>query len=181
MSPPDMRTALINGDVDAIVPWSPFGEATLNELGDNAVEVSFGEPLVLSAIGLGAIEGQLQENEDVFRCMIEGVVQATQMIREDPEGIAPIVLSFVDGITEEDAIGAIERNSYDPRVSVCTREGVERTAQQLVDAGNIEGNFTADDIIDSSMLDEVLDEHPEWVEDLPPLPETVEECEGLSS
>ena len=178
MGAPDMRTAIVAGDVDAVVPWSPFRAAALDELGDNAVEVSPGESLVLSAIGLGAVDGQLEAQPDLFKRMIEGVVEAAYLIRQDPEAIAPVVLSFIDSVTEEQVIDAISRNSYDPRVSVCTTYGVEVTAAQLVASGSIEGEFTAEDLIDSSLLDEVIAEHPEWVADLPALPDSVEECDG---
>lgn len=179
MGAPDMRTAVVNGDVDVVVPWSPFRTAALQDLGDNGVEVSAGESLVLSSIGLGAVDGQLEAKRDVFKRMTEGVVEAAYLIRQNPEEAATVVLSFIEGVSEEAVIEAIARNSYDPRVSVCTRYGVEITAQQLVDSGSIEGEFTADDLIDSSVLDEVLAEHPEWIADLPPLPETVEECDGF--
>lgn len=179
MDPPDMVPALVNGDVDVVVPWEPFRIAALRRLGDNAVEVSPGEPLVLSTIGLGAIDGQIEDNPEIFRLMIEGLVEATQIVRQDPEGVAPVVLSFIDGIEEDEAIAAMARNKYDPRVSVCTRNGVEVTAAQLVEAGRFEGEFTADDLIDTSILDEVLADHPEWIEDLPPLPDNVEDCEGF--
>lgn len=178
MGAPDMRTAVVNGDVDAAVPWSPFFTAALLELGDNGVAVSAGESLVLSSIGLGAVDGQMEAKRDIFKRMIEGLVESTYLIRQDPEGAAPVVLSFIEGVSEEAVIEAIKSNAYDPRVSVCTRYGVEITAQQLVDSGSIEGEFTADDLIDSSVLDEVLAEHPEWIADLPPLPESVEECDG---
>lgn len=180
MGAPDMRTAIVNGEVDAAVPWDPFRTAALNELGDNGIEISPGESLVLSSIGLGAVDGQLDAKRDIFKRMIEGIVEATWMIRQDPEAIAPVVLSFVDGVTAEDAIAAMERNKYDPRISVCLRYGAEVTAQQLVDAGRIEVEtpFTADDLIDSRVVDEVIAEHPEWVADLPPVPENVEDCQG---
>lgn len=178
MGAPDMRTAIVSGDVDAVVPWSPFRAAALDELGDNAVEVSPGESLVLSAIGLGAVDGQLDAQPDLFKRMIEGVVEAAYLIRQDPEAIAPVVLSFIDSVTEEQVIDAISRNSYDPRVSICTRYGAEITAAQLVASGSFEGEFTADDLIDSRLLDEVIAEHPEWVADLPPLPTAVEDCDG---
>ena len=181
MSAPDMRTAVVNGEVDAVVPWDPFRTAALRELGDNAVEISAGESLVLSSIGLGAVDGQLDSNPDVFKRFVEGIVEATFMIRQDPEAIAPTVLNFIDSVTAEDAIEAMNRNTYDPRVSVCILYGAEVTAQQLVDAGRFEVDapFTGEDLVDSRIVDEVIAEHPEWVADLPPLPETVEECNGF--
>ena len=88
------------------------------------------------------------------------------------------MLNFVEGVTEEDAIEAMKRNSYDPRISVCIEYGVEVTAQQLVDAGTFEVDapFTADDLLDASLLNEGLAENPEWIADLPPLPD---QCRGL--
>ncbi len=180
MGAPDMLTAIVNGEVDVVVPWDPFRTSALRQLGDNGVDMSPGESLVLSTIGLGAVDGQMAANPEVFKAFIEGVVEATFIIRQDPESVAPVVLNFVQGVTEEDAIEAMKRNSYDPRISVCIRHGVEVTAQQLVDAElfEVDQPFTADDLLDSSLLDEVLAEHPEWVADLPPLPENVEDCES---
>ena len=179
MSPPDMLTSIVNGDVDAVIPWSPFRTAARSRLGDNAVDVSDGEPLVLSAIGLGAIEGQVDEQEDVFRPMIEGLVEATSIIRQDPETVAPVVLGFIDGIDEQEAIDAMAENIYDPRISVCTRYGVEATSELMVREGTVDQTFTADELLDSRLLDEVLEANPEFVADLPPLPEDVEGCQGV--
>jgi ABC-type nitrate/sulfonate/bicarbonate transport system substrate-binding protein len=176
-----MRTSVVNGDVDAVVPWSPFRTAALLDLGDNGVEVSPGESLVLSAIGLGAVDGQLDANADVFKRMIEGVVEAAFLIRQDPASVAAVALGFIDGVSEEAVVEAIQRNSYDPRVSICTRYGVEATAQQLVDSGSIEaGSYTADDLIDTRVLEEVLAENPDWIADLPPLPTSLEGCDGFT-
>ncbi|MGI9599244.1 MAG: ABC transporter substrate-binding protein [Acidimicrobiales bacterium] len=180
MGAPDMLTAIVNGEVDVVIPWDPFRTSALRQLGENGVDVSPGESLVLSTIGLGAVDGQMAANPEVFKSFIEGVVEAAYLIRQDPASVAPVVLNFVQGVTEEDAIEAMERNSYDPRISICIEYGVEVTAQQLVDAGRFEVDqpFTADDLLDASILDEVLDEHPEWIADLPPLPENVEDCNG---
>ena len=181
MGAPDMLTAIVNGDVDLVVPWDPFRQAATSRLGDNAVEISPGESLVTSSIGLGAVDGQLESNPDLFKRFIEGVVEATFLIRQDPAAAAPVVLSFVDGISEEEAIAAMARNSYDPRISVCTRYGVELTAGKLVEQGSIEVDtpFVADDLVDSSILDEVIAENPEWVADLPPVPDDASGCDGF--
>lgn len=179
MGAPDMLTAITNGDVDVVVPWDPFRQAAFDRLGDNAVEMSAGESLVTSSIGLGAVDGQLESNPDLFKRFIEGVVEATFLIRQDPEQMAPIVVDFTN-VSSEEAIAAMARNVYDPRVSVCTEYGVEITAQKLADQGAIEVEtpFTAADLIDASILNEVLAEHPEWTEDLPPVPTDVTECVG---
>ena len=181
MGAPDMVTAIVNGDVDAIVPFSPFHETASRLLGDNAVTISPGESFVTSTIGLGAVDGQLESDPDTFRAFIEGIVEASYIVRTDPEASAEVVLSFIEGVTIEDVLAALENNSYDPRVSVCTEYGVESTAAALIESGAVESDtpFLASDLIDSSLLQEVLDANPQWLEDLPPLPETVEECSGF--
>lgn len=182
MGPPDMLTAIVNGEVDAVVPWDPFRTSALAQLGENGVDMTPDESHTASSIGLGAVDGQMEANRDVFKAFIEGVVEATYLIRQDPEAAAPVVLNYIQGVTEEEAIEAMSRNSYDPRISICIRYAVESTAQQLVDQGRIEVEtpFTADDLTDSSLLDEVLEENPEWIADLPPLPESVEDCENYA-
>lgn len=189
LSVPDMPAAISTGEVDVVIPWDPFRESALRELGDNGIEFASEADLVLSTIGLGAVDGQLEEKPDEFKAFVEGLVEATFIIRSNPEAAAPVVLSFIEGITEEDAIKSMARNSYDPRFSVCLEVGVEETAAGLVEAGRFESlpegpdgpnrPFTAADLLDSRVMEEVLAEHPEWIADLPPLPTSVDECDGL--
>ncbi|MDW3178914.1 MAG: ABC transporter substrate-binding protein [Acidimicrobiia bacterium] len=178
MGAPDMLTAVVNGDVDAVIPWDPFRTSALRQLGENGVDMTPNEAHTGSAIGIGAVDGQMEQRRDVFKAFIEGVVEATYLIRQDPEGAAPVVLNYIQGVTEEDAIEAMKRNSYDPRISICIRHAAEATSAQLVEQGRFELDtpHTGDDLTDSSLLDEVLAENPEWIADLPPLPENVEDC-----
>lgn len=182
MSPPDMLTSLVKGDIAAAVPWDPFYTAAILRLGKNAVKVSDGEGLVTSSIGLGAVDGQLAAKRSIFKRMTEGIVEATWMIRQNLDKAAPVVLSFVSGISKQEAIAAMKRNRYDPRVSICLDWGVEDTAKQLIASGRIKTNltFTAADLIDPSVLNEVLKEHPEWTADLPPLPTKLSDCKGYT-
>ncbi len=181
MESPDMLPAILAGDVDLIIPAEPYRSAAVRLLGENGIEVAGGESLVLSVIGLGALDGRMEEQPEIFRAIIEGLVEALSIIRSDPDRAAPTVLNFIDGVTAEDAVAAMARNSYDPRVSICIRHGVEATAAQLQEAGrlDIDEPFVVDDLIDTSMLDEVLAEHPEWIADLPPPPTRIEDCEGV--
>ncbi len=181
MDTPDMATAILNGDVDVVIPSDPYRSSALRQLGSNGIEVAAGESLVLSSIGLGAVDGRMEDQPEMFKAVIEGLVEALSIIRSDPQRAAPTVLNFVDGVTSEDAVAAMARNSYDPRVSICIRHGVEITAAQLQAAGrlDIDEPFVADDLIDASLLEEVLAEHPEWIADLPPLSNRLEDCEGI--
>ncbi len=38
--------------------------------------------------------------------------------------------------------------------------------------------FTADDFIDTTVLDRVMKKHPALFSDLPPLPKTLDQCKG---
>lgn len=181
MGAPDMLTSIISGEVDAVIPWDPFYTAAIDELGRaNAVLVSDGESLVTSSIGLGAVDGQLEAKPDVFKRLIEGLVEATYLIRTDPVANAPTVLNYISTVTEDQAILAMARNSYDPRVSICTEWGVEDTAGQLRDAGRFDATFTSADLIDASILEEVLAENPQWLADLPELPTDLGDCTGYT-
>ena len=174
-----MLTAIVNGDVDVVVPWDPFRTSALRQLGDNGVDVSPGENLVLSpsALARGRSDGSQPE---VFKAFIEGIVEATWIIRQDPESVAPVVLNFIQGVTEEDAIDAMERNSLrSPHLHLHPMHGPShRSAVGRAGRFEVDAPFTADDLLDRSLLDEVLAENPEWIADLPPLPENVEDCEG---
>lgn len=176
----EMRITVIQGQVDAVVPWEPATTQTIQDLGDEAVVVSRGESFVADVIGLGATEEGLAENEEIFERFILGLVEAAQWTRQNPDDAAQLSLNFISGISFDVAREALEHQKFDTRVSVCTEEAVTRTAQELIDFGRIEADgFTVDDLIDASILNRVTEENPQFFDDLPPVPETLEDCAGV--
>jgi ABC-type nitrate/sulfonate/bicarbonate transport system substrate-binding protein len=177
----NMPITLVQGQVDAIVPWEPYTAQAVRQLGANAVVVSRGEAsLVTDIIGVVAHENWIGKNYDLLEKFSVGIAQAAQFIRQNPKGAAEIDTRYLDGLNVADAVEALKWVSWDPRISVCTSEGLVRTGNDMVKAGLIKMSrpFTAEDFYDDTVLKRVMEKHPQFFSDLPPLPKTLAECKG---
>jgi NitT/TauT family transport system substrate-binding protein len=177
----NMPITLAQGQVDAIVPWEPYTAQAVRELGANAVVVSRGEAsLVTDIIGVVAHENWIGKNYDLLEKFSVGIAQAAQFIRQNPKGAADIDTRYLDGLNVADAVEALKWVSWDPRISVCTSEGLVKTGNDMVKAGLIKMSrpFTAEDFYDDTVLKRVMQKHPQFFSDLPPLPKTLAECKG---
>ncbi|MBM6594020.1 ABC transporter substrate-binding protein [Microvirga pudoricolor] len=178
---PDMPISLAQGLVDATVPWEPYLSQSLRELGENSVAVSRGAPgLVADVIGVLANEKYIAENKSLLEKFAIGLAEGTQFVRKNPEETAKIATYHLDGLNITDAIEGIKQMAWDPRISVCTDEGLLRTGNDMVKEGLIKGaGFkSAGEFAERSILDKVAKDQPQLFDDLPPLPASVSECKG---
>ena len=177
----NMPITIVQGQVDAIAPWEPYSAQAVRELGANAVVVSRGEEgLVTDIIGVVAHETWIGKNYDLIEKFSIGIAQAAQFVRQNPKGAAEIDTRYLDGLNVADAIEGLKFVQWDPRISVCTSEGLVRTGNDMVKDGLIKmaRPFTAEDFYDDTVLKRVLEKHPQFFADLPPLPKTLAECKG---
>jgi len=180
----NMPITLVQGQVDAVVPWEPYTAQVLRELGPNAAVVSRGEAsLVTDIIGVVAHENWIGKNYDLIEKFSIGIAQAAQFIRQDPKGAAEIDTRYLDGLNVGDAIEGLKFLQWDPRISVCTSEGLVRTGNDMVKDGLIKMSkpFTAEDFYDDTVLKRVMEKYPQFFSDLPPLPKNLDECKGKLS
>lgn len=180
----NMPITLAQGQVDAIVPWEPYTAQAVRQLGANAVVVSRGEAsLVTDIIGVVAHENWIGKNYDLLEKFSVGIAQAAQFIRQNPKGAAEINTRYLDGLNVDDAIEGLKWIQWDPRISVCTTEGLVRTGNDMVAAGLIKMSrpFTPADFYDDTVLKLVMEKHPQFFSDLPPLPKTLADCKGKLS
>jgi len=176
---PDMPISITQGLVDAIVPWEPYTSQAIRQLGDNAVVLSRAEGgLAPDIIGIVANQDWMKQNYDLLEKFSIALAQAAQFIRKNPRKAAEIDTSYIDGLNVEDATAGIKSLHWDPRVSVCTIEGMVSAGNDMVKEKLIKMNrmFTADDFVDKTVIDRVMQKHPELFSDLPPLPATLEQC-----
>ena len=82
-----MPITLVQGQVDAVVPWEPYTAQAVRELGANAVVVSRGEEgLVTDIIGVVAHENWIGKNYDLLEKFSIGIAQAAAVHPPEPEG-----------------------------------------------------------------------------------------------
>jgi ABC-type nitrate/sulfonate/bicarbonate transport system substrate-binding protein len=176
-----MPITVVQGQVDAVAPWEPYSAQAVRELGANAVIVSRGEEsLVTDIIGVVAHDNWIGKNYDHLEKFSVGIAQAAQFIRQNPKGAAEIDTRYLDGLNVADAVEALKWLSWDPRISVCVSEGLVKTGNDMVKDGLIKMSrpFTADDFYDDTVLKRVMQKHPQFFSDLPPLPKSLAECKG---
>ncbi|WP_164730659.1 ABC transporter substrate-binding protein [Pelagibacterium montanilacus] len=177
---PDMPISLSQGLVDATVPWEPYLSQSLRELGDNGVAVSRGAAgFVADVIGVLANEDYIAENQDMLELFALGMMEATQFVRENPDQAAEIATYYLDGLNLDDASEGISFMSWDPRISICTEEGLVQTGNEMIADGLINAEeFEAGDFSDRAVLDLVMEENAEFISDLDALPTDLSECQG---
>jgi len=180
----NMPITLVQGQVDAIAPWEPYTAQAVRELGSNAVVVSRGEAgLVTDIIGVVAHDNWIGKNYDLLEKFSIGIAQAAQFIRKDPKAAADIDTRYLDGLNVADAVEGLKFVAWDPRISVCTSDGLVQTGNDMVKDGLIKMSrpFTASDFYDDTVLKRVMEKHPELFADLPPLPKSLADCKGKLS
>jgi ABC-type nitrate/sulfonate/bicarbonate transport system substrate-binding protein len=177
----NMPITIVQGQVDAIAPWEPYTAQAIRELGANAVVVSRGDAgLVTDVIGVVANEDWAKKNYDLIEKFAMGIAEATLFVRQHPREAAEIATRFLDGLNVADATDGLKYLTWDPRLSVCTMEGLVRTGNEMIEQKLIKKDkpFVADDFYDGTVFDRVTQKHPEFFADLPPLPKTLAECKG---
>lgn len=178
MPVPDMAVALQQGLVDAVVPWEPYVSQILREQGDGAIVVERGGDYVADVIGLATLDSLVEEQPDLVEKLILGILEGAQFVRQNPEQAAEILTSYVGGVQVEDVVEGNQQVVYDPRVSVCTEQGVMDAAQELIDAGEIEHEpFEVQELLNVEILNRLIEENPQFFDDLEPLPEDVADCQ----
>jgi ABC-type nitrate/sulfonate/bicarbonate transport system substrate-binding protein len=177
----DMPITLRQGLVDAVASWEPYTAQMIRELGANAAIVSRGDAGIISdVVGAIANETWLAKNRALVEAFATGLAEASQIVRKNPEEAAAIQTRYLDGVNPKYAAEAVRFGNWDPRVSVCTAAGLVQTGNDMIKAGLIKMDkpFVAADFIDTVVLDKVQNDHPEFFDDLAPLPKTLAECKG---
>jgi NitT/TauT family transport system substrate-binding protein len=168
---PDHPVSLKQGDVDAVSSWEPYVTQEVNGLGSNAVTVSRGDGLLGYVIGLGVLDPTLQSNRADLLKFVGAVAQANAFIRQNPEKAAQDAANYLPGVDVKAAADAIKNHlKWDPRLSACTSKAMQTGADELFKSGKIKVAIPLAELMDTSVIDQVEKDHPEWFADLPPVP-----------
>lgn len=177
----NMPITLQQGLVDAVAPWEPYTAQVIRLLGNNAAVVSRGEEsLVTDVIGAVANEAWIGKNYDFVEKFATGIAEATHFVRNNPKQASEIAGRYLDGLNMADAADAMKYLPWDPRVSICTIEGLVTTGNDMIKNGLLKRDkpFVAEEFYDDTVFKRIVEKHPEFFKDLPPLPKTLAECKG---
>jgi ABC-type nitrate/sulfonate/bicarbonate transport system substrate-binding protein len=138
------------------------------------------EGLVADAIGAVAHEDWIKKNYDFIEKFATGLAEATVFVRKNPKDSAEIATRFLDGLNVADGTEGLKWLDWDPRVSICTLEGLMRTGNEMIKTGLIKKDkpFEAADFYDDTVFKRIVGKHPEFYADLPPLPKAIAQCKG---
>jgi len=143
--------------------------------------VSRGEAGIISdVVGAVANETWLLTNRASVEEFATGLAEASQIVRKNPDEAAAILTRYLDGVNVKDAAEAVRLGNWDPRISICTSAGLVKTGNDMIKTGLIKMDkpFVATDFYDPAILDQVQKDHPEFFDDLPPVPKTLADCKG---
>jgi NitT/TauT family transport system substrate-binding protein len=177
----NMPITIQQGLVDAVAPWEPYTAQAIRLLGPNAAVVSRGEEgLVTDVIGAVADENWIKKNYDFVEKFATGIAEATYFVRNHPKESSEIATRYLDGLNIADAVDAMKWLSWDPRLSVCTVQGLVQTGNDMIKSGLLKKTtpFQPDDFYDGTVFKRIVDKHPEFFKDLPPLPQKLADCKG---
>ena len=177
----NMPITLTQGLVDAVATWEPYTAQAIRELGPNAAVVSRGEAgLIADAIGAVAQEDWIKKNYDFVEKFSTGLMEAAAFVRHNPRESAEIATRYLDGLNVADGTEGLKWLTWDPRISACTVEGLVRTGNDMINSGLLKKDkpFEASDFYDDTVFQRIVQKHPEFFADLPPLPKTVAACKG---
>lgn len=171
VAPPDMATALGQGQVDAVIfvePWSTLVESQV----EGAVRVN---QEVAPIYGPGIIvttEDALQSNRELLVDFLAASAESHQWARQNLTGGLLEVNGRWTEIPEDVAREALPRISFDMRLSTLVVDRLaNETVPTLVEIGALAEPVAAEDTIDTSLMREVQESFPEFFDDLPEIPE----------
>lgn len=171
VGPPELPTALLNGDVDAISVWEPW-------LSTSAVNVPGAEQLIAGQCDTCYDPGTVLTTQDVasnkaeeLRRFMLAFSEASQWARQNLDDAAELNLRWIN-LDDVDIMKAAMRNGLnDPRMTQVTVDGyTSKTIPTLEAAGRLRDAIDLDVAIDGQFINYAMSEAPELFSDLDPVP-----------
>jgi len=173
MAPPALAPALKDGKVDAVVSWEPYNTAVLEQVPDSHVVLRGGGHLSYIMVAT-AHEPTIQATPDLIRAFVTGLAAAAQYTRRHRDEAVEIFARMVPNTDLAVAKKAVQHISYDPRLSPAVMRAFE-AAEDDVLKNTLQGatRLAIPQQFAPAFLAEVQKAHPQYFDDLPPLPATV--------
>lgn len=169
--PPDLPSALQSGSVDAIASWEPLALQALDAM-ENAVLVYRGGGHIDYLFQRWMSREFIEENPEVVKAFVAAFAESAQYVRQHPEESVEILATTFEGLDRDVIAEPLSYLTFDPRVSELTFENAQQGLEFAQQTGALRGDYDIRSHFDLTFLEEVMEEHPEYFEDLPPIPET---------
>jgi sulfonate transport system substrate-binding protein len=172
VAPGDLVSALQSKSVDAIVGWEPAPLIALSRV-PGAVIAIRGGGAIQYMFARWATPGFLTKDPVAAKAFVEAYVQSMQYARQHTDETAAIAAKYLQGIDKAVIAKALTYLSFDPRVSKVTLDAARQGIEFSRSLGRPTGNYIFANHLDSALVASALKEHPEYVNDLPPIPDAL--------
>ncbi len=171
VKPPELPTALLNGDVDAISVWEPW-------LSTSAVNVPDAEQLISGQCDTCYDPGTVLTTHDVaeekaeqLRRFMVAFSEASQIVRQDLDAAAEVNLRWIN-LKDADVMKAAMRNGLnDPRMTQVTVDMyAAKTIPVLAAADRLRDEIDLSVAVDGQFINHAMSEAPEFFSDLDAVP-----------
>jgi sulfonate transport system substrate-binding protein len=170
--PPDIPVAIRTGGLDAAAIWDPWPIITTDQV-EGAQEIVRGGGYLPFIGYLVTTREYAEENPDVVEAFLAARAQADHWMRQNPDEAAEVAVRWVPGTEQEVAEEAMQFNveQLDPRFSACNYLALHVDQQLLLEIEAIEDTYDVNEHFVPNHILAVMEEFPEYFEDLPPIPE----------
>ncbi len=172
VKPPELPTALLNGDVDAISVWEPW-------LSTSAVNVPDAEQLLAGQCDTCYDPGTVLTTQSVasdkaeqLRRFMLAFAEASQWVRQNLDDAAGVNLRWIN-LKDADIMKAAMRNGLnDPRMTQVTVDMYKAKTIPVLDAaGRLRDEIDLSLAVDGQFINYAMSEKPELFDDLEAIPE----------
>jgi sulfonate transport system substrate-binding protein len=170
--PPDIPVAIRTGGLDAAAIWDPWPIITTDQV-EGAEEIVRGGGYLPYIGYMVTTREYAEQNPDVVEAFLVARAQADHWMRQNPDEAAEVAVRWVPGTEQEVAEEAMQYNveQLDPRFSACNYLALHVDQQLLLEIEAIEGTYDVNEHFVPNHILAVMEEFPQYFEDLPPIPE----------
>jgi ABC-type nitrate/sulfonate/bicarbonate transport system substrate-binding protein len=170
IKPADLAIALQQKSVDAVVAWEPVVTHMLNTI-PGAEIVIRGGGYVSGNAGIAAMQQVIDEKPEAVKRFVAALSEINHWIRHNRDATAEIGTRVQAGLDVEVAKSVLQHFGFDPRISKLNIKGIDEGNLFLQEQGNLDGAVDANDIVDATFINQVVEENPEYFDDLEPIAE----------
>jgi len=172
---PDLAAALEGGDIDAQVIWEPLGVQALAKVAGSYVVLRDGG-YANRQVFYATTPDWLANNHDLAKKYLTAFAHAFYYTRqqENWDEASDIATRWFTGLDYNTAREMIPFIQWDPRISKANCIAAAGSVDFLMQVGRLEERLDPCEFLDLSLLEEVMAEHPEFFDDLPPIPNEYE-------
>lgn len=142
LKPPDMVTALVQGEIDAYFIWEPHIYNGKNQIGDKAVIFS-GKEIYTETFNIAVMEKFAKEKPDVVMKFIRALIEAEKFIAQNREE-AISVISDHTGMNRNVLANIWEDFNFEVVLQPSLLDFMQKEAQWAIDSGIAAGTTIPD-------------------------------------